>query len=73
MQYKKFLLFSRLRYNAGSIGWKTAVQQMVIMLDELDKDNKLALLAPVMKRAGSTSSSFAYSPLVAVLGERLPV
>ena len=50
MQYKKFLLFSRLRYNAGSIGWKTAVQQMVIMLDELDKDNKLALLAPVMER-----------------------
>ena len=44
--------------------WKTtAVDQRMIMLDECDKDDKndLTPLEPVVKRAGSTSTSFAYS------------
>ena len=31
------------------------------MIDELEEDNDLALLEPVLERAGSISTSFAYS------------
>ena len=43
------------------------------MLDEWDKDNKLALLEPAVEGTGSTSASFVHSTLVAVLVERLSV
>ena len=38
-----------------------AAHQRMIMLDEWDEDNELALLEPVIERVGSTSTSFAYS------------
>ena len=44
------------------------------MLDECDKDdeNDLAPLEPVVKRAGSMSTSFAYSTFVSHLDRGLP-
>ena len=50
--------------------WKTAaVHQRIIMLDEWDETNKLTPLELVIKRAGSTASSFAHSNFGSSLDE----
>ena len=72
MQYNKLLLFSCFKI-LGWQCWKTAaVHQRVLMLDEWDENNELTLLEPVVKRAGSNTTSFTFSTLVAVLVEWLP-
>ena len=49
--------------------WKTAaVHQRMVMLDEWNEDNELAPLEPVVEKAGSTSTSFAFSTVSSHLG-----
>ena len=51
--------------------WKrAAVHQRMIMVDDWDEDNELALLEPALEKAGSgsTSTSFAYSIFGSHLG-----